>query len=56
MSIPLNDDELEAWLTTPEIEAEWETEIAVRVATYERGEVELHAAEEVFAEAGRMAR
>jgi len=39
-----------------EIEADWEREIAERVAAYERGEVETFAAEEVFAEARRLAR
>lgn len=39
-----------------EIEADWEREIADRVAAYERGEVETLAAEEVFAEARRLAR
>ena len=39
-----------------EIEADWEREIADRVAAYERGEVETFAAEEVFAEARRLAR
>ena len=38
------------------IEAAWEREIADRVAAYERGEVETFAAEEVFAEARRLAR
>ena len=39
-----------------EIEADWKREIADRVAAYERGEVETFAAEEVFAEARRLAR
>jgi putative addiction module component (TIGR02574 family) len=39
-----------------EIEAEWEREIADRVAAYERGEAETFAASEVFAEARRLAR
>jgi len=39
-----------------EIEADWEREIADRVAAYERGEIETLAAEEVFAEARRRAR
>jgi len=39
-----------------EIEAAWEREIVDRVAAYERGEVETFAAEEVFAEARRLAR
>jgi Putative addiction module component len=42
--------------TEAEIEADWEREIADRVAAYERGEVETFAAEEVFAEARRLAR
>jgi putative addiction module component (TIGR02574 family) len=39
-----------------EIEADWEREIADRIAAYERGEVETFAAEEVFAETRRLAR
>lgn len=39
-----------------EIEADWERGIADRVAAYERGEMETFAAEEVFAEARRLAR
>jgi putative addiction module component (TIGR02574 family) len=38
-----------------EVEAAWEKEIVRRVAAYERGEVETYAAEEVFAEARRIA-
>ena len=38
-----------------EIEAAWDTEIRHRVAAYERGEVETYSAEEVFAEARRIA-
>ena len=38
-----------------EIEAAWEKEIECRVAAYERGEVETFAAEDVFAEARRIA-
>jgi putative addiction module component (TIGR02574 family) len=38
-----------------DIEAAWDTEIVRRVAAYERGEVETYAAEEVFAEARRLA-
>jgi putative addiction module component (TIGR02574 family) len=34
---------------------EWQREIAERVAVYERGEAESHAAEDVFAEARRLA-
>ncbi|MBL8539520.1 MAG: addiction module protein [Betaproteobacteria bacterium] len=39
-----------------EIEAEWEREIAERVAAYERGEAETFSAEELFAEARRLAK
>lgn len=39
-----------------EIEAEWKKEIADRVAAYERGEAQTFAAEEVFAEARRLAK
>jgi len=38
-----------------EIEAAWDEEIERRVAAYERGEVETFAAEDVFAEARRIA-
>ena len=38
-----------------EIEAAWDKEIERRVAAHERGEVETYAAEEVFAEARRIA-
>jgi putative addiction module component (TIGR02574 family) len=38
-----------------DIEAAWDAEIVRRVAAYERGEVETYAAEEVFAEARRLA-
>ena len=38
-----------------EIEAAWSAEIVQRVAAYERGEVETYAAEDVFAEARRIA-
>jgi putative addiction module component (TIGR02574 family) len=38
-----------------EISAEWEREIARRVAAYERGESVTYAAEDVFAEARRLA-
>jgi putative addiction module component (TIGR02574 family) len=38
-----------------EVEAAWAKEIEHRVAAYERGEVETFAAEEVFAEARRIA-
>ena len=39
-----------------DIRAAWDREIAERLAAYERGEVETFAAEEVFAEARRLAR
>lgn len=38
-----------------EIETAWEEEIADRLAAYERGEMQSFAAEEVFAEARRLA-
>ena len=38
-----------------EVEAAWATEIERRIATYERGEVETFAAEDVFAESRRIA-
>ena len=38
-----------------EIEAAWDKEIERRVAAYERGEVETYSAEDVFAEAQRIA-
>jgi putative addiction module component (TIGR02574 family) len=38
-----------------EVEAAWAREIERRVAAFERGEVETFAAEEVFAEARRIA-
>lgn len=38
-----------------EIKAAWDKEIERRVAAYERGEVETFAAEDVFAEARRIA-
>ena len=38
-----------------EIEAAWDKEIERRVAAHERGEVETYSAEDVFAEAGRIA-
>ena len=39
-----------------EIEAEWTREIEERVAAVDRGEVPAYAAEDVFAEARRLAR
>lgn len=38
-----------------EIEAAWDAEISRRVAAFERGEVQTFAAEDVFAEARRIA-
>jgi putative addiction module component (TIGR02574 family) len=38
-----------------DIEAAWDAEIVRRVQAYKRGEVETYAAEEVFAEARRIA-
>jgi len=38
-----------------EVEAAWATEIERRVAAFDRGEVETYAAEDVFAEARRIA-
>jgi len=38
-----------------EVKAAWDVEIQRRVAAYERGEVETFAAEDVFAEARRIA-
>jgi len=39
-----------------EIEAEWNREIAERVRAYERGEAQTFSAEDVFAEARRLAK
>jgi len=39
-----------------EIEAAWDREIEVRAAAYDRGELETISAEDVFAEARRLAR
>jgi putative addiction module component (TIGR02574 family) len=39
-----------------EIDAAWDREIEERVAAYDRGELQTHLAEEVFAEARRLAR
>jgi len=39
-----------------EIEAAWEREIEERAAAYDRGELQTISAEEVFAEARRLAR
>ena len=38
----------------PEVEAAWETEIASRIARYERGEAKLIPASEVFEAARRL--
>jgi putative addiction module component (TIGR02574 family) len=38
-----------------EIEAAWDREIEARIAAYERGESKTYPAEEVFAEARRLA-
>ena len=37
-----------------EIEAAWAGEIEQRVAAYDRGDIQTHAAEDVFAEAKRL--
>jgi putative addiction module component (TIGR02574 family) len=39
-----------------EIEKAWEVEIAERAAAYDRGELPIFSAEDVFAEARRLAR
>lgn len=39
-----------------EIEAAWDREIEARAAAYDRGELQTNSAEEVFAEARRLAR
>jgi len=39
-----------------EIETAWDPEIEKRVAAYDRGELEMFSAENVFAEARRLAR
>lgn len=39
-----------------EIEAAWAVEIRERVAAFDRGELQTHPAEEVFAEARRIAK
>ena len=38
----------------PDVQAAWETEIAGRIAAYERGEAKLVPAEDVFEEARRL--
>jgi putative addiction module component (TIGR02574 family) len=40
--------------TDPQVQEAWETEIASRIAKYERGEAKLIPAEEVFAAARRL--
>lgn len=47
---------LESLHDTPlsEIESEWQREIERRVTAYDRGEVQTHFAEDVFAEARRL--
>ena len=39
-----------------DIEPAWESEIEQRVAAFDRGEIPLYAAEDVFAEARRLSR
>lgn len=63
-SLPLEDRAslaetlLESLQETPilEIEAAWDQEIESRIAAYDRGELKTISAEEVFAEARRLAR
>ena len=43
-------------VSVAEIEAAWDREIESRVAAYDRGELETISAEDVFAEARRLAR
>ena len=40
----------------PDVQTAWETEIADRIAAYERGEAKLIPAEDVFEEARRLTR
>ena len=40
----------------PEIEREWEQEIENRVAAFDRGELQTHPSDEVFADARQMVR
>ncbi|MBI2754745.1 MAG: addiction module protein [Betaproteobacteria bacterium] len=49
---------LESLRDTPlaEIESAWDREIEERVAAYDRGDVKMYSAEDVFAEARRLAR
>lgn len=44
-----------AEVSSPSVEAAWDAEIRQRVAAYERGEVELIDADEVFARARKLA-
>jgi len=39
-----------------DVEAAWAQEIEDRIAAFDRGEIDAHAAEEVFAEARRLSR
>jgi len=39
-----------------DVEATWAQEIEDRIAAFDRGEIDAHAAEEVFAEARRLSR
>lgn len=40
----------------PDIERNWEQEIENRIAAFDRGELQTHSSEEVFADAARMVR
>jgi len=40
----------------PDLEAEWAEEVERRVAAFDRGEIPAYPAEDVFAEARRLAR
>lgn len=40
----------------PQVDAAWEQEIRLRVEAFQRGEVQTFSADEVFAEARRLAR
>jgi putative addiction module component (TIGR02574 family) len=44
-----------AELSAPSVQEAWDAEIRARVAAYERGELELVPAEEVFASARKLA-
>ena len=39
-----------------EIETEWEREIEIRVAAFDKGDLQTYSAEDVFAEARRLSR